>query len=81
MNIQTVLNSITPYNKQSYETFAKVMKNAYIELSFWGGRNVYAIGYEGSIPLVDLAQRITDLVDSHPEFSLEERKNRFCYSR
>lgn len=75
MDIFTTLNKVVPYNaQQSYSDFANVMKDAYIELSFWGGRNVYAIGYEGSIPLGDIAQIVMDLVESHPEFNERERK-------
>lgn len=74
MNVQTVLSSVTPYDAEhSYADFAKVMDNAYIELSFWGGRNVYAVGYSGSVYLEDLCLKLVALVDSHPEFSQEER--------
>jgi len=73
MNIETTLKKITPYAEDSYTNFAKSMENAYIELSFWGSRNVSSLGYEGSISLHELAEKVRDLVDSHPEFSEEER--------
>lgn len=73
MDIQTVLDGAIPYNSRSYATFAEVMDGAYIELSFWGGRNVYSMGYSESIALTDLAQKIIDLVASHPNYSDEEQ--------
>lgn len=75
MNIQTVLNGIAPYTvDRSYAEFGKVMENAYTELSFWGSRRVYSVGYKGSITLEDTIQKMNDLIDSHPHFSEEERK-------
>lgn len=74
MNIQTVLSGITPYDSvRSYGEFAKIMDNAYIVLSFWGNRNVYAVGYNGSVYLEDVVRKMNDLIDSHPQFNEEER--------
>jgi hypothetical protein len=73
MNIQTVIRDAVPYNENSYSNFSKVMENAYIELSFWGSRNVYSVGYSNSISLQELAEKMSSLVKSHPEFSQEER--------
>jgi len=50
------------------------MKNAYVELSFWGSRNVYSINYEGAMYFEDVAQRVTDLINSNPHFNLEDMK-------
>lgn len=74
MDIQTVLDGAVPYNARSYEIIAEVIDGAYVELSFWGGRNVYSMGHSGSISLIDLAQKIIDLVASHPNYSHEEQK-------
>lgn len=74
MNIQTVIEGIVPYNENSYSDFLKVIDKSYVELSFWGNRNVYAIGYSGSISLKELAKKTSSLVSSHPEFSQKERE-------
>lgn len=74
-NVQSALNEIIPYNKDSsYETFTNIVDKAYVELSFWGNRNVYSLGYTGCISLQELAEKVRALVDSHPQFSAEERK-------
>lgn len=74
MNIQTVLSGTTPYNETSYMDLAKVVENSYTELSFFGNRDVHAVGYTGSVRLEYMAQRVADLVTDHPEFSQTERK-------
>jgi hypothetical protein len=75
MNIQEALSKVAPYNAESsYSEFSKIMENAYTEISFWGGRRVYSVGYKGSVSLEDIFQKMDDLVDSHPHFSEEERK-------
>lgn len=75
MNIQTALSRVAPYNAEtSYGEFAKVMENAYTEISFWGSRRVYSVGYKGSVSLEDIFQKMNDLIDSHPHFNEEERK-------
>lgn len=74
MNIQTVLNGVTPYNAEhSYATFSKLMEKSYTELSFWGSRNVYVIGYQGSVLLEDVMRKVDHLIESHPHFSEGER--------
>ncbi|MBA2367708.1 MAG: hypothetical protein H0V82_01635 [Candidatus Protochlamydia sp.] len=49
MNIHSALNDKTSYTEHSYLNFASLVENAYVELSFWGTRNVYAIGYTDCI--------------------------------
>lgn len=74
MNIQTVLDGVTPYSEEnSYFDFHKIVDKAYVEVSFWGNRNVYAVRYSGSVDLEDLLLKIRVLVDAHPEFSEEQR--------
>lgn len=74
MNIQEQLRGLIPYKEESYPIFAKTLNDAYVELSFWGSRDVYSTEYSGSIPLQELAEKVRELVDSFPEFSEEERK-------
>jgi hypothetical protein len=71
MDLQTALNGVIPYNANSYAELAEIMENADIELSFWGGRNVYAVGYSDSIPLYDLVQKVIDLANSIPHYNVE----------
>jgi hypothetical protein len=74
-NIEVALNGIVPYSKDSsYETFARIIDKAYVELSFWGDRCVYSAGYTGCVALQDVIEKVKTLPNAYPEFSAEERK-------
>lgn len=74
-NLQAALNGIIPYKKgSSYETFADIVNNAYVEITFWGSRCVRSAGYTGRVELEDLKKKVEALPNAYPEFSAEERK-------
>lgn len=75
MNIETALNNITSYNPEtSYQTFLDIMDKATIQISIWGERKVYVVGYSGSVQLEEICEKVIALSKSYPQFNEEERQ-------
>ncbi len=69
MNIQIALNTVN-----SFAELKSISQQAKSNLSFWGSREVSATGYEGTIPLDALAERVIQLLHQKQyEFNENER--------
>ncbi|CRX37631.1 hypothetical protein [Estrella lausannensis] len=53
---------------------APIVKNAKEDISFFGGRYIYAEGYEGTVDIDAIAARFMELQETHFEPTEEERK-------
>src|SRR4051812_25623585 len=74
MSIQDALAPIFPYNVNSYQQFANIMKHASVDFTFWGESVVTVIGYAGSIPLYDLAHKVEILWNQSQKPMIAEYK-------
>ena len=68
MDIQKTLSET-----RTMAEFLPIVRNASAEFSFWGARYVSVEGYDGSLSVDALAERIEELVDKNYEFDETER--------
>jgi len=50
-----------------------LLQDAQLKVSVWSGRQVIVDGYRGSVRLVDLINKVYELVRKNPHFSAKER--------
>ena len=68
MNIEKSLSQA-----QTFAELLPIAQRAHAEVSFLGARYVHVNGYEGSLSLDALAERVEELVDENFEFDESER--------
>ena len=64
------------YSNSNFINFASIVKKAKEDISFFGGRYIYAEGYKGSVDIEALAARAIELIAGNFEFNEEERVTR-----
>jgi len=64
MNINTVLPTIT-----SFSALLPITEQAEVKISFWGCRSVHINGYEGSLSVDALAERVFGILRERSNFS------------
>ncbi|CRX38732.1 hypothetical protein [Estrella lausannensis] len=69
IDLQTALNNAT-----NFIEIASIVRNSKEDISFFGGRYIYAEGYEGSVEIDAIAERFMTLQKTHFEPDEEERK-------
>ncbi|CDR34248.1 hypothetical protein [Criblamydia sequanensis] len=71
IELKTALSS-----SSNFIEFASIVKKVKEDISFFGGRYIYAEGYKGSIDIEALASRAIELMANNYEFNQEERITR-----
>lgn len=71
IELKTALSS-----NSNFIEFASIVKKAKEDISFFGGRYIYAEGYKGSVDIEALAARAIELIVGNYEFDEQERITR-----
>lgn len=66
------IHTVVPYNEHSYQILNDFIRDAHSSLSFFGEHRVYSKDNTEYIPLIELMEKISELVESNPHFSDEE---------
>lgn len=67
MKINTVLPTIS-----SFSDLRPIVEQAEVKISFWGCRSVHVNGYEGSLSIDDLPERVFEIIRTRSDFSRNE---------